>query len=204
MTLVFGQQDQSDCDVCYPPCSCGLFCSNTPYCGRDMAWVGTYNDASTISGFCTCSGLNASTPITTNAVLKSYSAAAWNASRPAYSSRDAKADSTVCVWIDSDNIAATCDPGSTAIISSTAVTIYQGDDDKWYMIVDALYQEGAFNCVLGGEQVFDGSGDPMDCGTPGEGSPTFVLTVTLAQYSTSGTIAECNPPTSITIEGNPQ
>lgn len=192
------------CDCC---CVCGAFCSNAPYCGRDMWFVFTYAGASNgSSGDCAncAADLNASGSIT-NVGGGSTDAATWNASRPAYTGRDAKDGTRVCGWPTSDTVTSACSAGA-AEVTGAGIDVYQGTDDKWYMVYSAQFNDNAgYTCLLAGEQVFAGAGAAMDCGEVGEMTPTFSLTITLARYNESGTAdAGCVPPTSVLVEGDPQ
>lgn len=188
------------CDCC---CLCGLFCSNDGYCGRYMEWILTLSGASVGSGgVCLCTDLNSTVNVPNDFAFASESAATWNATRPAWTGRDAKDGTTVCSWNSGDSIAGDCNTS----LSGFNVATYYGTDNKWYMVVSMLYAENSgYIATLAGEVEFSGSGAPMDCGTPGEGSPTFSLTVPLAPYDEIGTSGvDCNPPNSVLVEGNPQ
>lgn len=194
------------CDCC---CVCGAFCSNAPYCGRDMWWVATYSgatDGTVNSPPCTCTDLNAATSITSDAPASSTDAATWNAGRPSYSTHDAKDGTRVCSWLAADDVVSTCGSGETGVIDAS-ITIYQGDDDKWRMLYEAYYYmtlDGE-EAYLGGEAEFPGGGAATDCGEPAEGTPTFSLSITLTTFNESAAYGNtCNAPTSVLVEGNPQ
>lgn len=193
------------CDCC---CACGAFCSNAPYCGCDMLWVSTYSGA-VDGGASSCGG---SCPTDINVSLSftyfdgCVNAADWNASRPAWTSHDAKAGSKVCRWLTTGATFGTqvdfC--SNAGYIRDHAITVYIGTDNKWRMVFAASIG-GAYFADVGGEAEFDSSGSPMDCGTPGEGSPTFSLTIPLTLYLYVGsTSSTCDPPTSVLVEGDPQ
>lgn len=207
MTLVFGQQDQSDCDVCAPPCICGPFCSNTPYCAYSMAWVCTTIGANNLSGFCGCGALDTTFALNNAGGVTSYTASDWNtAFQSVYGFTEAKADSTVCDWQNPSGtvVGATCDPGFSAVLGNPILFAVLGTDDKWRMVFVITYQEAAGSCDLVGESLLGGTGDPADCGTPGEGSPTLIQSINLSQDNVVGTIAECSTPIVVSIQGNPQ
>lgn len=185
-------------------CDCGAFCTGA-YCGKNMHWVSTFSGASNgSSGDCAnCTDLNAAGSVTLFGA--STAAAAWNATRPAWSGRDAKDGTNVCSWVGTFTLSSLCSPGG-ASVSGIEITTYYGTDDKWYMLATTSFTDyNGYQCDLSGEAIFAGGGAPMDCGTPGEGTPTFSLTVTLARYNESGTPdTGCVPPTSVLIEGDPQ
>lgn len=204
MTLVLGQQDQSDCDFC---CICGLFCSNTPYCGRYLEFVLTHDGASDADPMIctTCADLNAAIATLRDGInVYHRSAAVWNSTfKPPGQAFDAKSGTTVCFWtpLFPDDTVSAC--SGSAIISSIQVATYYGTDNKWHMTYRADYSESSYTSVLSGDVEFSGGGAAMDCGEVGEGTPTFSLTIPLTEYDTSGT-KFCNPPTSVLVEGNPQ
>lgn len=205
MTLMVGHNCGTPCDPC-DPCDCGPFCSNTPYCGCDMSWVVTLSGASDITGTCTCSELNVASSVTGPATT--VSAAAWNASRPAWTGRDAKSGTNVSTWTISSATTSTCTSGFSNLSDGT-LTVYLGDNDKWYMVVSVFLSDsdGTSSCGIdvAGESEFSGSGSPMDCGTVGEGTPTFSLSVSLSNYfGFPCSPITCNPPTAALVEGNPQ
>lgn len=196
----------SRCDCC---CLCGAFCSNAPYCGRDMWFVVTFSGASNgSSGDCVncAADLNVAGALDNTGGSTSVSAATWNATRPAYSGRDAKDGTRVCTWVGGfTQIDSACSAGA-ANLNGATITVYYGTDDKWYMIFDVLFVDYAgYQCLLAGEQVFSGGGAAMDCGEPGEMTPTFSLTITLTRYDESGTAdVGCVPTSSVLVEGDPQ
>lgn len=222
MTLVLGQQDQSDCDPCNPcPCPCGPFCSNSPYCGRNMAWVVTPDGAAAAGSDCTCTDLNSAYPLETPASFFSYDAATFNSDFAAYYGwTNAKDGSTVCAW----RLPASYDPSDPAVSSSCTdgalyssaiffpvVFVVLGSDDKWRMCHSCYFVDrdltafpSEYSCDLAGEALLGGSGAAVNCGTIGEGSPTFSLEIPLTKFNESGTPLECSPPTSVLVEGNPQ
>lgn len=191
------------CDCCETPCTCGAFCSNTPYCGGDMSWNLTTSGSSVGGGgACTCTDLDAAFAVAGPPATSD--AATWNGIRPMWTGQDAKTGTNVCTWTASSGVSGSCSFGVTADLGTADVVVYQAADDKWYMASSIGYTENGGSCTLGGETVFSGGGAAMDCGSVGEGSPTFSLAVALTQYNVFGTITQCNPPTSVLIEGNPQ
>lgn len=201
MTLVFGQQEQSDCDVC---CICGLFCSNTPYCGRNMEFVLTHSGATDADPMIctTCADMNGVLS-TATAQREFANASDWNSTfKYPGAAFDAKAGTGVCRWApDTLDTLSAC--SGSAIISSAKVATYFGTDNKWHMTYRADYSESSYTSILSGDAEFDGGGAAMDCGEVGEGTPTFSLAIPLTEYDASGT-KFCNPPTSVLVEGNPQ
>ena len=204
MTVMLGQQCGTPCDAC---CACGAFCSNV-YCGRDLEFNITFSGASDADAMvcATCADI-AGTIGTDNGGRTSYDAATWNSTyKPACASHSAKSGTTVCKWADAtaETLGTSC--GVSAVFSAVLVYVYYGTDNKWYLIVMATYDEGpgpSYTATVAGEQIFPSSGAPMDCGSVGEGTPTFSLTVALALYDETGTAA-CFPPTTALVEGNPQ
>lgn len=172
-----------------------------------MQWVATFLGATQILTVCDCTDLNIAFP-SDGTTPGTESAASWNSHRPAWTGRDAKADTTICSWFLFFGFFSNCSAGY-ANLASGYLSTYYGTDNKWYMSADFSYGDsnGASGCnaTLGGEVVFNGGGAPMDCGTPGEVTPTFSLTIPLTAYfGFPCSFIQCNPPTSVLIEGNPQ
>jgi len=141
----------------------------------------------------------------------SYPADAWNSTfKPPGQAFDAKAGTSVCFWSEpypKTGLGASC-TGVAFYSGGTvgpSVAIYFGTDNKWHMTYVAFYSEtySTYSSTLSGDVEFAGGGAPMDCGTPGEATPTFSLTIPLSEYNQSGT-QFCFPPTSVLVEGNPQ
>lgn len=218
MTLVFGQQEQSDCDVC---CVCGLFCSNTPYCGRNMEFVLTHSGASNGASCVNCSDLDGTSILMSwdGVNTRTFSASVWNSTwKSDYPAQafDAKDGTNVCIWWEGPpktDLDASCYSGAYYSASGIGgggpvIAVYFGTDDKWHMTYKALYYEdngaSGYSSVMSGDAEFAGGGAAMDCGTVGEMTPTFSLTITLSEYNAAGGPQDCVPPTSVLVEGNPQ
>jgi len=202
MTLVLGQQDQSDCDFC---CECGAFCTGG-YCGASMLWVATPS-GSTNGTLCTDCSTDIDIAVAFNAFMGSVNATDWNASRPSWTSHDAMSGSKVCVWkTDGSTFGTVVDYcGFAGVIRSHVITTYLGTDGKWRMVFAADVVDFGYTGAIVGEAEFASGGAPMDCGTPGEGSPTFSLSIPLTSIVYFGSSAlSCLPPTSVLVEGNPQ
>lgn len=203
MTVMVGQQCGTDCDPC---CPCGPFCLNG-YCGRFMQWIATHSGASVgpvNAGGCTCTDLDGAPMGIRQGGGSSQSADDWNAARPAWTGRDAKDGTRVCSWIESDTLDSSCAGGSDQL-HSAEISVYRGVDDKWYLVYSVQHLDLAASATLAGEAEFDGGGAAMDCGEPGEGTPTFSLNVNLSSYNAdAGYGDECGGPTSVLIEGDPQ
>jgi len=202
MTVMLGQNCGTPCDPC---CACGAFCSNA-YCGRDLEFNVTLSGGSDADPM-VCSICDTLTGAmgTDSSGHGSYDAATWNSTyKPSWASQSAKSGTTVCQWTSGDSFGITC--GVTPTLSDLKVFVYYGADDKWYLMVQVTYEEApgpSYSADLGGDQMFSGSGAAMDCGSVGEGSPTFSLTVSLNRYNESGAAA-CYPPVTALVEGNPQ
>lgn len=173
-----------------------------------MLWVGTYSGSANGSGCGACAS-ELDVAVAFMVFSGSTSAAGWNATRPAWTSHDALAGSKVCSWVTDGSASGTqisfCG-GGVGDIREHAITTYLGDDNKWRMVFAAnVVAPGLYFGTIAGEAEFNGSGAPMNCGTPGEGSPTFSLSIPLTRYDTFGTPnSTCFPPTSVLVEGNPQ
>lgn len=197
------------CDCC---CECEAFCTGG-YCGKNMNFVGTTSGASAgSSGNCAGSGNAADCAFVLDAAfnytfLGSGTAEDWNVSfKPSSAAFDAKAGTKVCRYQSSDSVGNVCGGGATTSLSGGVLHIYRGTDDKYHVAVAMPYEESTgYSATLGEDAEFDGGGAAMDCGTPGEMSPTFSLSGTLAVYDETGSPGvECNPPTGFLLEGDPQ
>ena len=187
-----------------------------------MAWVATPGNVSTVAGDCTCSDLDGSYGLSTGGVIVGYTAEEFNLTySPGYGWTEAKDGTFVCTWFSDAfitngstvDIGATCTLGNySSGLSFSQVFVVLGTDDKWRMCFSVLYYDAdsvdTYTCYLAGEELLDGSsGNPVDCGSVGEPSPTFILTINLTKFFESGTSPtplECDPPTQVVIEGNPQ
>ena len=201
MTLMLGQNCGTPCDPC---CACGAFCSNS-YCGCNMLWVGTYS-GSLDGTLCTGCSADIDIAVAFMVFLGSTAASDWNSSRPSWTSHDAKAGTRVSTWSTDGSSMGTQVPfcSFAGDVRAHVITTYLGTDDKWRMVFTADVIASGYIGAIAGEKEFDSSGSPMDCGTPGEGSPTFSLAVPLTRYDYSGTPnLTCYPPTSVLVEGNP-
>jgi hypothetical protein len=200
------------CDCC---CECGSACSNG-YCIRSMQWIGTTSGTTTGTpngSSCVCTDLDGVPFGIRKGAGTSITAATWNATRPPYSTTDAKTGTKVCSWVESDDVNGSCTSGATQITGS-AITTYYGDDDKWHMIYEGQYNGPTANAsaLMAGDAEFPGGGAATNCGTPGEVSPTFSLSIPLTAYdpldptqpAPSPYGQDCYAPTSILIEGDPQ
>lgn len=176
-----------------------------------MQWVLTISGMTAgTSGSCTCTGLNGSTLTAGAFAFESVSGAVWYnlAARP-WTGRMPKTGSTVCVFTGNDFVIEVCGGGGVQVGANSIITVYLGNDDKWYMqasidFIDTVNPSNYF-ATLAGEQVFSGGGAAMNCGTPGEATPSFSLSVTLTPYFESAAVGYgCYPPTAVLVEGNPQ
>lgn len=207
MTLMLGQQGESNCDPC---CNCGAFCTSG-YCGHSMEFVLTHSGASNGATCTNCADMNTAVSTLKDGINPYYTGAAlWNGGfKPPGQAFDAKSGTNVCFWTEAypeSGLYAGCYSG--AFVTGIKVAAYFGTDDKWHMTYIATYHETGngnnYQSTLSGDAEFAASGTPMDCGTPGEATPTFSLTISLSEYDVTGGPQDCIPPTSVLVEGNPQ
>lgn len=204
------------CDCCTPPCVCGAFCSNAPYCGYNLDFVATLSGA---LGGCDCAtSMDITFPIVGRTGISSYSAAQWNTDFAAvYGFTNAKADSTVCVWYGASALASSYCPFPSVFWNLTFPTVFIvfGTDDKWRICYMVHYEEtdltvpSVSSCDLTSECFLDqdvgsNAGNAVDCGTVGEGTPTYTVDMPLAQVNVVGSVVLCSLPTNVVVEGNPQ
>lgn len=189
-------------------CACGAMCGAS-YCGRAMHWVANHGGAAggaPNASVCVCTDMNGVAINITDAGGGSVDAATWNATRPAWSTIDAKAGTKVCSWVDSETVVGTCDVGGTEL-NGAQITTFQDTDGLWRMLYAVTYTGPTANAgaTMAGESLFPGGGAAGGCGTPGEATPTFQLDISLSAYEQGASYGQdCTGPTTVHIDGNPQ
>jgi hypothetical protein len=110
-------------------------------------------------------------------------------------------NTTVCVYSDYNSggqFAQTCNGYDT--IYMHAWIVYKSATGKWRMYIEffwsGLNQSGTFSYDL----VLSNDGSAINCGTPGELTPTLSYNLTLTDCNMTGTDDECTVPYSLLLE----